>query len=155
MKANIFKVPIVKIKQVRQRTVLYNSPICTPENIVSMLKPIYHDIDREQFVVVGMNAQNFPNVVNIVSIGTLNSTQVGPREVFKPLILSNCLTFICVHNHMGGTLEPSNHDVYITKTLAELGDKLEIKLLDHIIIGFDDSYYSFSKSGRMPVVGKG
>lgn len=151
---NIFKVPVVKIKQVRQKSVTYNNRICAAENVVSMLDPIYRDIDREQFVVVGMNAQNFPNVVNIVSIGNLNSAPVCAREVFKPLILSNCLSFICVHNHVGGTLEPSNQDRNVTRMLMDVGKKLEIQLLDHIIIGIDGKYYSFANSGQLPVLTK-
>lgn len=148
-------VPIVIIKQVRQKTVSYNECVRTPDSIVKMLSPIFRDLDREQFAVVGLNAQNKPNVVNVVSIGSLNSAQVSSREVFKPLILSNCLAFICAHNHVGGTLEPSFQDKQITKVLFDVGVKMEIRLLDHIILGLDGKYYSFSRSGIMPTDGKG
>lgn len=142
----VLQIPIVKIKQVRQSKAKYNTSLSSPENIISMLDPIIKDADREVFIVIGLSTRNIPNVINVVSVGTLNSTASSPRDVFKALILSNCASFICVHNHVGGTLSPSESDKKITDTLGELGDKLEIKLLDHIIIGENKKFYSFRQN---------
>lgn len=144
-KSFVLQIPIVKIKQVRQSKAKYNTSLSSPENIISMVNPIIKDADRELFIVIGLNIRNVPNVINVVSIGTLTSAAASPRDVFKSLILSNCASFICVHNHVSGNISPSDSDKKITNVLGELGDKLEIKLLDHIIIGENNNFYSFSK----------
>jgi DNA repair protein RadC len=143
----LLKVPIVRIKQVKQKTVEYHSNIYSAKEVISMINPIYRDLDREQFTVIGLNSQNQPNVINIVSVGSLNSAPVSPREVFKPLILSNCLSFICVHNHVSGAIQPSESDKTVTRILYELGRKLDIQLLDHIILGSGKAYFSFADEG--------
>jgi DNA repair protein RadC len=142
---NIY-VPIVKIKQVRQTNAKYNHKISRPEDIIEMLYPMYRDIDREIFIVVGLDTSNRPNVINIVSIGTLNSTAVSPREVFKPLILSNCASFICVHNHVSGQLIPSECDKNVTRVLISIGNQLNINLVDHLIVNASKEHYSFANT---------
>lgn len=149
MEQNILYIPIVKIKQVRQSRAKYNASVISPKDILSMLSPIIKNSDREMFIVIGLSMRNVPNVINVVSIGTLSSTQVAPREVFKPLILSNCASFICVHNHVGGTLQPSGPDRMVTSNLYKLGDLMDIKLLDHLIICGKDEYWSFRENSML------
>ncbi len=101
-------------------------------------------------MVVGLDSQNTPNVINTVSIGTLNATCVSPREVFKWLILSNCMSFICVHNHLSiGDLIPSEADKSVTGILCKVGKMLDIKLTDHLIINADKRFFSFSYAGLL------
>ena len=86
--------------------------------------------------------------MNIVSVGTINSALVNPREIFKSSILSNACAIIAVHNHPSGNIMPSREDVNITKRLKMSGAILGIDLLDHIIIGgTSGEMYSF-KSKR-------
>lgn len=141
--SDIINVDIVSIKLVKEDVAEYNTQITNAKAIIEMLHPLYDGIDREKCVVVGLNNQHIPNSINTVSIGTLDRALIAPREVFKPLILSNCSCFILVHNHPSGTLEPSNSDKDITKILSKVGKDLGIKMLDHIILGFDNEYYSF------------
>ena len=84
----------------------------------------------------------------IVSVGTINSALVNPREIFKSSILSNACAIIAIHNHPSGNIMPSREDVNITKRLKMSGAILGIDLLDHIIIGgTSGDMYSF-KSKR-------
>lgn len=144
--SNIINVDIVSVKLVREDIAQYNTQISDARAIVEMLTPLYDGIDREKCVVVGLNNQHIPHSINTVSIGAIDRTLIPPREVFKPLILSNCSAFIIVHNHPGGTLEPSEADKKVTKILSNLGKELEIKMLDHIIIGLNDKYFSFQQN---------
>jgi len=70
-----------------------------------------------------------------ISIGNLNSAPVHPREVFAPAIKRGAAAIIVAHNHPSGDVTPSPEDILITKRLAEAGELLGIKLLDHVIIG--------------------
>ena len=78
----------------------------------------------------------------LLFIGTINYSIVHPREVFKEAYLLSASAIICVHNHPSSNIKPSRDDIEITKRLKEIGIILDIKILDHIIIGHD-SYFSF------------
>ena len=78
-----------------------------------------------------------------VSRGTLDSTVAHPREVFKAAIRASAAAVLFIHNHPSGDPTPSHDDFVITRRLEEAAELLQIKVLDHVIIG-DDSYYSFT-----------
>jgi DNA repair protein RadC len=153
MEKNILNIPIVSIKQVRQSKAKYNTVISAPENIISMIDPILKNADREMLIVIGMNSGNIPNVINVVSIGTINCAPASPRDIFKALILSNSSSFICVHNHLGGTLSPSNEDRRLTELLSKVGEMLEIKLIDHLIFVDRNKYWSFHQNSVLGATG--
>ncbi|MTI84963.1 MAG: hypothetical protein FH756_13985 [Firmicutes bacterium] len=83
-----------------------------------------------------------------VSVGTLNSAQVHPREVFKVAIISNSAAIILGHNHPSGDPEPSHEDIEVTNRLVEAGQILGIEVLDHIVCG-DSKYISLKTKGLM------
>ncbi|MEW6652903.1 MAG: JAB domain-containing protein, partial [Bacteroidota bacterium] len=76
-----------------------------------------------------------------ISEGSLNSSVVHPREVFKVAIENSSANIILIHNHPSGNPEPSNEDISITRKLSEAGKLLEIQVFDHIILA-GDSYSS-------------
>ncbi len=86
--------------------------------------------------------------INTVSVGSLSSAVVHPREVFKPAILSNAAALIFGHNHPSGDPAPSPEDRVLTKRLVEGGKLLGIQVLDHIIVG-DGRYYSFADDSAL------
>jgi len=90
--------------------------------------------DREFMIVIGLDTKNKPVFREICSIGTLNSSLVHPREVFKKAIVMSCNSIIIAHNHPTGDLEPSIEDIQITNKLRQAGEIIDIKVLDHIII---------------------
>ena len=73
---------------------------------------------------------------------------IHPREVFKPAIAESAHSIILIHNHPSGDCKPSRKDIVVTRKIKEAGDLLEIKLIDHVIIG-KNSYYSFKEQDRI------
>ena len=98
--------------------------------------------DREQFICLHLNARNEVVGYEIVAIGTLDTTLVVPREVFKGAILTNAHAIIAVHNHPSGTKEPSAADIKLTQELKKSGELLGIHLHEHIIVS-PKGYFSF------------
>jgi DNA repair protein RadC len=106
--------------------------------------------DREYFVVIMLNRKNEVIGMNTVSMGSLTGSVVSPREVFKPAILANASGIICGHNHPSGDPRPSHEDRTITERLAEAGALLDIRVLDHVIVGDGaEAYYSFADNGGL------
>jgi len=89
---------------------------------------------KEHFWVLGTNVKNVIQYIELVSIGSLTSGIVHPRETFRFAILKGVASIFIVHNHPGGDAEPSREDMLITERLVKAGDIIGIKLLDHIII---------------------
>jgi DNA repair protein RadC len=85
----------------------------------SVLRPYFAGLDREHFMVLGLDAKHRIIGINLVSIGSLSLAIVHPREVFKPLILMNAAAWLCAHNHPSGDVTPSSEDRVLTKRLRE------------------------------------
>ncbi len=105
---------------------------------------------QELFLAVLLDNKNrIIKVETEVTKGSLTSSIVHPREVFKAAIKESAAAMVFVHNHPSGDPEPSKEDIQITVRLAEVGAIVGIKILDHIIIG-KDRYVSFQDRGIMP-----
>lgn len=89
---------------------------------------------REHFLAFYFDTQHRLIERHIISIGTLNSSLVHPREVFEPAVTLHAASLILVHNHPSGDLEPSTEDREVTQRLMAAGELLGIQLLDHVII---------------------
>ena len=85
-----------------------------------------------------------PTIIEHVSVGTANSALVDVKSIFMSAILSNSDGIFVFHNHPSGSAEPSIQDNLITNKIREAGNLLDIKLLDHIIVG-DSEYYSYDE----------
>ena len=92
------------------------------------------DLDREAIYSLFLDARNKILGIEEVSVGTLNSTLVHPREVFKGAILIGAAGLIIAHNHPSGDVEPSTEDIELTKRLSRAGDIIGVELLDHVIV---------------------
>ncbi len=101
---------------------------------------------RENFYILHLDAKNNVLSKELISVGSLTSSIIHPREVFKGALLNNSAFIICVHNHPSGDPTPSSEDIQITRRLLEVSELVGIKVLDHIIIG-RNNYYSFEHSG--------
>ena len=147
------RVDIVKIQMVKEGSLLYkNRTVHSPQNGFDLMKQFLGDVDREHFIVMCLDTKNQPTSLNICHIGSLNSSLVHPREVFKPAILSNAASIMVGHNHPSGNPEPSEADIMMTKRLEEAGDLMGIRLLDHLIIG-EDTYISLKERGNFKTEG--
>ena len=100
---------------------------------------------KEHFCTAHVDGKNRIICLEIVSIGTLNQAIVTPRDTFKTALLSNAAAIILIHNHPTGDTAPSSEDIEITRRLSDAGQLLNIKVLDHIIVG--DTYTSFVEMG--------
>ena len=80
----------------------------------------------------------------LISKGTVRGVWVSSREVFRTALLNNAVGIVLLHNHPSGSIEPSNDDIKLTKSIKKAGKMIGIPLLDHIIIGADD-YTSFGE----------
>lgn len=91
--------------------------------------------DKEHFMVILLDSKNRVIKEEIVSIGTLNSSLVHPREVFKSAIKESANSMILVHNHPSGDTTLSSEDIEVTQRLKDAGEILGIKVLDHLVVG--------------------
>jgi len=121
-------------------------PIQTSTAAAALLRPCFEGLDREQFLVCGLDAKHHIIGLNLVSIGSLTLAIVHPREVFKPLILMNAAAFICAHNHPSSDPTPSKEDRVLTQRFRQGAELLGITLLDHIVLG-EDRHFSFADQG--------
>ncbi|KAF5058342.1 hypothetical protein DSECCO2_347490 [anaerobic digester metagenome] len=142
------RIQILSIKLVREGSMLYKTRrISSTSEAAGIGRQFLEDLDREQVVVCCLDIKNQPTSVNVVSVGTLNASLIHPREVFKTAILTNAASILIYHNHPSGDPEPSKEDLSITKRIKEAGELMGIELLDHIIIGSEDRYYSLKELG--------
>ncbi|QUW20923.1 DNA repair protein RadC [Sporosarcina sp. Marseille-Q4063] len=122
--------------------------IRSPEDAASYLMAEMTSLTQEHFVVLYLNVKNEVLHKRTVFIGSLNSSIVHPREVYKEAVKHSAASVICAHNHPSGTVDPSHEDIEVTKRLAEAGSVMGVELLDHIIIG-DYQFISLKEKGYM------
>jgi DNA repair protein RadC len=138
-------VQYVSVKLVREKTMKYSGRINSPKACYDIVKDLLVDADREILVVVCLDQKNKVTAVNTVHMGSVaGCSDIHPREVFKPAILSNATRVILVHNHPSGDLESSYEDIDITQRLIQSGRLLGINVLDHIVIG-NNAYSAMSE----------
>ena len=107
-----------------------------------LLLEVEIDREKEHFYVMHLNAKSQVKMVELVSLGSLTSAVVHPRETYRRAVLAGSASIIVAHNHPSGEAEPSDEDAKTTKLLFEAGRILGIPLLDHIIFA-DGSFFSF------------
>lgn len=146
------RVNVVSVKLVRESSVMYEPPRYVntpPQDAARLVEEFLVYSDREKVVAICLDVKNQPTAISTISMGTLHSSLVHPREVFKAAILSNAAGFILAHNHPSGELTPSKDDISVTERIKKAGELLGIDLLDHIIVGDGQRYTSFREQGLM------
>jgi DNA repair protein RadC len=136
---------ILAIIELSRRLDVDKSEVLSPEDIWKLCADI-RDSKKEHFVAFYLDTQNRLIERQIISVGTLNSSLVHPREVFEPAIRLSAASIIIAHNHPSGKLDPSEEDLTITKKLIEAGKILGIEIIDHVIVS-RNLYSSFKKGG--------
>ena len=141
-----------KVVLVKEKVGRYELPKETksPEEAYNAIKTITNvqEEAQEVFGILVLNTKNKIVAVHEISRGTLNSSIIHPREVFKPAVLHNAAAIICFHNHPSGDPEPSKEDIEINNRIKNSGELLGILVHDHIIVG-NDRYVSLKKRGVM------
>ena len=125
-------VPEIRLALIKEPGVKPQS-LTGPQDLEKFVEPLKHYAE-EHFVSFHLDAKNQVIGYQIVSRGTLTSSLVHPREVFKAALLANSHSIIVAHNHPAGSLKASAEDIQTTETLIEAGDILGVKVIDHIIV---------------------
>ena len=129
-------------KQMKQKPVGFNSTVETLQYLRLQLE----QLEREVFMVLYLDNQHRLIASEVSSQGTINATSVYPREIIKAALSHNAAAVILAHNHPSGMAEPSHADRAITNTLMKALLIMDIKVLDHVIIGHGESI-SFAERG--------
>jgi DNA repair protein RadC len=109
--------------------------IKTPEDVAGLVRARLKDKKKEYFLAVMLDTRNQLIKTAEISIGSLDSSIVHPREVFKEAISASAAAVIFVHNHPSGDTAASDDDIHLTKRLADAGEIVGIDVLDHVIVG--------------------
>lgn len=115
----------------------------TPTEVYQAFKNLAES-DKERFYSIHLDSKNKVLGVEMVSQGSLDSSPVHPREVYKSALLASAASVIFVHSHPSGDPDPSDSDRKITDQLLQAGELMGIQVLDHVIVG-RDGYFSFSE----------
>ncbi len=118
----------------------------TPEDVLNLVRSRLKSKKKEYFLALLLNTRNQLIKVAEISVGSLDSSIVHPREVFKEAISASAASVIFAHNHPSGDPTASEDDIKLTKRLVEAGEIVGIEVLDHIIIG-DKNYLSLKREG--------
>lgn len=146
----MLSINIYTLKQVRVTRLRYDIEArITGPKICYQLLNLTLDLKQEpveKFGIISLNTKYKPTGIHVIGVGSLESVTVEPREVFKAAMTNNAFAIIAFHNHPSGDVEPSVWDVAITHRLKEVGDFLDIKLIDHLIVG-EGKYVSLKEMG--------
>ena len=117
--------------------------LLSPKDVWDELKDI-RDHKKEHFVIFFLDSRNQEIKREIVSVGSLNTSLVHPREVFEPAVRYLAAQVIIAHNHPAGDPKPSEDDLELTKRLVEAGKMMGIEIMDHVIVS-KNSHFSFKE----------
>lgn len=151
MSDTVYVLDQVGIRLVKEKTLISDTQLKRPEQVVGFVSDILREYDREVMCVICLNAKLQPVNMCICSMGAIDKAIASPSEIMKTAILSNANGFIILHNHPGGSSQPSLEDIHVTDVMSKAGELLGIPLYDHIIAAAgSDEIYSFYEKGSMP-----
>lgn len=122
-----------------------------PELIYDFFAPQLRHLSQEQVVVAVVDPRLRHVGTDVVSVGTVNESNAHPREILRPVITRGAYGFVLIHNHPSGDPSPSRADESVTRRLVEAAALMQIRFLDHVIIGKPapgrNGYFSFREAG--------
>lgn len=141
------------VRLVKESSSLYDydeKKLTNPQAVADLLNEIFdmENLCDEHFVMLALSSKLRVVGAFDVHTGTINSSMVSMRSLFSRAMLCNANSIIVAHNHPSGVIKPSREDDSITRRIKEAGELLDIKLLDHLIIG-EDCYYSYNNHGDL------
>jgi DNA repair protein RadC len=108
--------------------------INSPKQVFECMRKDFFMKKRESLYLLSLNSNNILLHKDLLSVGTINATLISPREIFRQALLRNATSVILSHNHPSNNPSPSREDLVLTEEVALVGQKLGIKLLDHVIV---------------------
>ena len=130
------------------RAIAERPQLSTPRQLATYLLPQYGTAEVEQFGIVMLDTKHRVIRVRIVSIGSLDTTVVHPREVFREAASASAAAIVLFHNHPSGDPSPSPDDLQLTMRMVSAGDIMGIDVLDHLILA-EQRYFSLVEAGRL------
>ena len=119
-----------------------------PEDAAHFAMPYFRQEQKEHFAILMLNTKNHILGLQDISIGSLTASVVHPREVFETAIRHHSAAIILLHNHPSGDPTPSNEDISVTRRLVKAGEIMDVRVLDHIILG-DGQFVSMKEKDLM------
>lgn len=147
------KFSILDLRMVKESTAIYDFQdkiVSSPGKCKEVLEQVFDmsNLSEETLVLMCLNPKNAVTGLFKVSQGSLTTSIVHPREIFKRAMMNNACSIIIAHNHTSGSTEPSSEDICLTKRIQRAGEILGIKLYDHLIIS-DGKFTSFRQDNLM------
>jgi len=140
----IYEIETIKVKlKIREET---QQSVNSPAEVARVAREIFTllDADQEHFILLALDSKNQIKGYKVISSGGQASADPDMKIVFRSALFLGAISIIVAHNHPSGDPEPSEEDRQFTKKLKEAGELLTIRVLDHLIIGDNDRWYSFS-----------
>lgn len=127
------------------------TPIQKPQDAANFWKDIVSpeasfEADKEHLIVVLLDTKMRPTAYHVVSVGSLNEAVAHPREIMRAAVVASAHGMVLMHNHPSGDSTPSEADRRVTVRIRDAAELLQIKLLDHVVVG-DGNHYSFREAG--------
>ncbi len=120
----------------------------SPSNIAGRYMEEMRHLEKEELKLVLLDTKYQILDEHTLSVGTVNSSLVNPREIFVHALKKEAVNILILHNHPSGDPSPSSQDIEVTHRIQEAGELLSVKLIDHIIIG-DGRFISLKEQGYM------
>lgn len=133
---------IVELSKRMNMVNISNVKLNNSKLIFDYFKYLFKDEKQEYFYAIYLDSKSKLISYKLLFKGTINTSCVHPREVFKYAVIESAYSIIVMHNHPSGDPTPSHQDVEITKSLFEIGKIMAIPVVDHIVFG-KELYYSF------------
>ncbi len=136
------------------REKIRSQPLDTPDLIYSHFAHQMGNLPSEQALVVTVDSRLMHTSTTTISAGSVNETAAHPREILRPVISLYAFGFFLIHNHPSGDPTPSRADYRVTENLLKAADVMQVKFLDHVIIGRPaagrEAFFSFRADGVIP-----
>jgi DNA repair protein RadC len=143
---------IARATRILERRALYDAqrePLDGPTVVADYLRFRLNGLDIEQFWAVWLDAQHRPIQAECVSTGTLTQASIYPREIVRRALHLNAAAVVFAHNHPSGCAQPSAADELLTRTLKDTLALVDVRLLDHLVIGAAVRPVSFACRGLL------
>lgn len=151
MAATTYKVPVVSLKIVRERTITLPRERCGDSSDASaVLQALVGAKPTEHLAAVFMNAAGTIIGTHVIAMGGISSCPVMARDVFRAAIVAGASAIVLGHNHPSGNATPSVEDMKVTADLVEAGRTLGLPIIDHVIVTAYGGSYSMQDRGTLP-----
>ncbi len=130
--------------------ILRGDVLSSPESVLNFVRVKLAGLTNEAFMVIYMNVKNEVIEHSVLYEGTVDNVAVYPRRVIESALSHHASGIILVHNHPSGNTMPSGEDRVLTQEIAEAANTLDIRVLDHLIVG-KEGYFSFMENGLLPI----